>query len=124
MRTLKGIEPKRDKNYLKWVRDELECSICGCPFPDPHHLIGHGQGGMATKASDYFIMPLCRKHHDELHRGVNTWEMNHGNQIYWIARTMLLAASHGIKTKAEFMKEIDNYIVNQLDRETFYEWLV
>lgn len=37
------------------------------PADDPHHLIGHGQGGMGTKAHDLFVLPLCRKHHDKLH---------------------------------------------------------
>ncbi|MDK2548025.1 DUF968 domain-containing protein, partial [Escherichia coli] len=39
---------------------------------DPHHLIGHGQGGMGTKAHDLFVLPLCRKHHDELHVDIRT----------------------------------------------------
>lgn len=38
-------------------------------------------GGMGTKAHDLFTIPLCRQHHDELHRDPKLWEANYGNQI-------------------------------------------
>ena len=62
--------PKRIRwvkpEYLRWVKTQ-PCECCGMPSDDPHHLIGHGQGGMGTKAHDSFTLPLCRKHHTELH---------------------------------------------------------
>ncbi|WP_333780296.1 DUF968 domain-containing protein, partial [Escherichia coli] len=64
------LRPKRrrwvNEKYTRWVKTQ-PCACCGKPADDPHHLIGHGQGGMSTKAHDLFVLPLCRKHHDELH---------------------------------------------------------
>ncbi|HBD1141233.1 TPA: phage tail tape measure protein [Escherichia coli] len=64
------LRPKRrrwvNEKYTRWVKTQ-PCACCGKPADDPHHLIGHGQGGMGTKAHDLFVLPLCRKHHDELH---------------------------------------------------------
>lgn len=68
------------KKYLKWVKSQC-CCVCGNPADDPHHIIGHGQGGMGTKGHDLFCLPLCRGHHDELHRDPKLWESNHGSQI-------------------------------------------
>ncbi|XBY10331.1 DUF968 domain-containing protein [Escherichia coli] len=62
--------PKRrrwlNEKYTRWVKTQ-PCACCGQPADDPHHLIGHGQGGMGTKAHDIFTLPLCREHHNELH---------------------------------------------------------
>ncbi len=61
--------PKRrrwvNEKYTRWVKTQ-PCACCGKPADDPHHLIGHGQGGMGTE-HDIFTLPLCREHHDELH---------------------------------------------------------
>ncbi len=76
--------PKRERwtseKFTRWVKSQ-PCACCGNPSDDPHHIIGHGQGGMATKAHDFFTIPLCRKHHDELHRDLSRWEAEHGSQI-------------------------------------------
>lgn len=71
------LRPKRrrwvNEKYTRWVKTQ-PCACCGKPADDPHHLIGHGQGGMGTKAHDLFVLPLCRKHHDELHADRRTAE--------------------------------------------------
>lgn len=76
--------PKRqrweNKKWLKWVKSQ-QCCGCGSSADDPHHIIGHGQGGMATKAHDLFTIPLCRICHDALHADMHTWEAEHGSQI-------------------------------------------
>ncbi|WP_256814019.1 MULTISPECIES: DUF968 domain-containing protein [unclassified Serratia (in: enterobacteria)] len=76
--------PKRERwtseKFTRWVKSQ-PCACCGNPSDDPHHIIGHGQGGMATKAHDFFTIPLCRKHHDDLHRDMSRWEEEHGSQI-------------------------------------------
>ncbi|MDF9101674.1 DUF968 domain-containing protein, partial [Escherichia coli] len=40
--------PKRrrwvNEKYTRWVKTQ-PCACCGKPADDPHHLIGHGQGG-------------------------------------------------------------------------------
>jgi hypothetical protein len=65
------LRPKRRRwenpTYTRWVKAQ-QCACCNNPADDPHHVIGHGQGGMGTKAHDLFVLPLCRAHHDELHR--------------------------------------------------------
>ncbi len=57
----------RSKKHLAEVRSR-GCCVCGSPEADAHHLrvIGE-QRGLGIKNSDLFTIPLCRKHHDELH---------------------------------------------------------
>ncbi|CAI1880921.1 DUF968 domain-containing protein [Serratia fonticola] len=77
--------PKRHRwvnpKYLQWVKSQ-PCVCCGARADDPHHIIGHGQGGMGTKAHDLLTIPLCRLHHDDLHRDMSRWEAEHGSQVY------------------------------------------
>ncbi|WP_271311783.1 DUF968 domain-containing protein [Yersinia intermedia] len=76
--------PKRYRwesaKWLKWVKSQ-QCCGCGSSADDPHHIIGHGQGGMGTKAHDLFTIPLCRACHDALHADMRVWEAEHGSQI-------------------------------------------
>ena len=76
--------PKRHRwvnpKYLQWVKSQ-PCVCCGVRADDPHHIIGHGQGGMGTKAHDLLTIPLCRQHHDDLHRDMSRWEAEHGSQV-------------------------------------------
>lgn len=57
----------RSKKRMQAARD-LGCAICKNPIADAHHLrtIGHTRA-MSLKNGDDFTIPLCRKHHDELH---------------------------------------------------------
>jgi uncharacterized phage protein (TIGR02220 family) len=70
-----------DYKQEHWGDPTQPCTCCGNPSDDTHHIIGHGQGGMATKAHDFFTIPLCRKHHDDLHRDLSRWEEEYGSQI-------------------------------------------
>ncbi|WP_227732438.1 DUF968 domain-containing protein [Yersinia proxima] len=76
--------PKRqrweNKKWLKWVKSQ-QCCGCGSSADDPHHIIGHGQGGMGTKTHDLFTIPLCRICHDALHADMHAWEAEHGSQV-------------------------------------------
>ncbi|WP_342080095.1 DUF968 domain-containing protein [Yersinia enterocolitica] len=76
--------PKRHRwesaKWLKWVKSQ-QCCGCGGSADDPHHIIGHGQGGMGTKAHDLLTIPLCRACHDALHADMRVWEAEHGSQI-------------------------------------------
>lgn len=78
------LRPKKtraeDSKYTRWVKTR-PCCGCGARSDDPHHIIGHGQGGMGTKAHDFFTIPLCRKCHDALHEDVAAWEAEHGSQV-------------------------------------------
>jgi hypothetical protein len=78
----------RNKKYLSWVRQQPSV-ISGQYACDPHHIIGHGQGGMGLKASDLFAFPLTRFEHIELHQhGWKTWEEKHGSQWRFVAETL------------------------------------
>lgn len=53
-----------DEEFLKHVR-ALGCSVSGCRINtiNSHHLKTRGAGG-----SDYTCVPLCWKHHAEIHQ--------------------------------------------------------
>lgn len=91
--------PKRirwmDEKYLAWVKTQ-PCECCGMSSDDAHHLIGWGQGGMGTKAHDIFAIPLCRKHHTELHNDPVKFERNHGAQPAIIIRLLDRAFALGV----------------------------
>ena len=95
----KQIPRDRSKYYLNWVRTK-ECVVCGDAPSDPHHLIGHGQGGMGLKSSDYLAFPLCRLCHHNLHQvGQRRWEEEFGSQWehafrHFYVFKMLLGGSH------------------------------
>ncbi|MGG4662954.1 DUF968 domain-containing protein [Providencia vermicola] len=78
------LKPKLQRwvseKYLRWVKSQ-PCCVCNSIAHDAHHLIGYGQGGMGTKAHDLFTIPLCRIHHDELHKDKTEWERVHGSQL-------------------------------------------
>ncbi len=80
--------------YTKYVKG-LPCCVCGQQADDPHHLIGYGQGKMGGKAHDLFTIPLCRQHHDELHRDVSGWERRHGSQLQHLVATQDRALKEG-----------------------------
>ena len=75
------------EKYLSFVR-KLPCRVCGKAAGIAHHLIGHGEGNMGSKASDLFTIPLCHDHHQELHRDVHSWECLHGDQLWHVKETI------------------------------------
>ena len=97
------LKPKRrrweNEKYTRWVKSQ-QCMCCNNAADDPHHLIGHGQGGMGTKAHDLFVIPLCREHHDELHASVSAFEQKHGTQLELLLRFLDRALAIGVIAKA------------------------
>lgn len=93
------LRPKRrrweNEKYTRWVKAQ-QCACCSNAADDPHHLIGHGQGGMGTKAHDLFVIPLCRAHHDELHRDPVAFEAKYGSQIELLFRFIDRALAIGV----------------------------
>ncbi|MEM8385027.1 DUF968 domain-containing protein [Morganella morganii] len=81
--------------YLQWVKKQ-PCCVCGQQADDPHHIIGHGAGGMGTKAHDYEVIPLCRIHHDELHRDPTAWEAKYDSQNEFMAKCLRRAFGLGV----------------------------
>lgn len=84
----------KSRKYLDWVkRQECIHPMCSAPADDPHHLIGvGGRGGMGLTAPDMYTMPLCRRHHDEIHDTPSMWP----EQWQWICRTLERAINEGV----------------------------
>lgn len=93
------LKPKLQRwindSYLQWVKSQ-PCCVCNSIAHEAHHLIGHGQGGMGTKAHDLFTIPLCRIHHSELHKDPNGWERGHGSQLIFLIRFLDRSAALGV----------------------------
>lgn len=91
--------PKRIRwvspQFLVWVKNQ-PCLCCGQPADDAHHLIGWGQGGVGTKAHDIFTIPLCRKHHRQLHENPQAFEHEYGTQPVLIIRLLDRAYALGV----------------------------
>ena len=77
------LKPKaqviRSEKWLRWVKSQ-PCVCCGQTADDPHHLIGQGSGIMGGKTDDTDVIPLCRQHHNELHRDTTAFEQQYGTQ--------------------------------------------
>ena len=58
-----------DREHLEWV-STLPCCICGTKNQiQVHHLLKpySGKRGVSMRAGDDNVIPLCFKHHTELH---------------------------------------------------------
>jgi ERF superfamily len=67
---------KRSKAHLAFVASQ-PCLICQASPCDAHHLKIAQPRSLGQRVSDEFTVPLCRKHHRELHR--------HGHEANWWA---------------------------------------
>lgn len=67
---------RRSKTHLLFVRAQ-PCLICKQVPSDAHHLKFAQPRALGRKVSDEFTVPLCRVHHQDLHR--------HGNERAWWA---------------------------------------
>lgn len=90
----------RSGEYLRYVAS-YACLVCGLPS-EPHHAVG--RRGKGLKPSDFGCVPLCRDHHEQLHRsGRRAFERFH--------RTSLLEAAfnlvHRYITGAWLTMELD-----------------
>lgn len=65
---------QRDREHLKYVTTQ-PCLLCSHAPSDAHHLSFAQPRALGRKVSDEFTVPLCRKHHRELHQS--------GNEIAW-----------------------------------------
>ncbi len=70
-------------DYKKYI-ETLPCLICG-GVADGHHCfgVGIGRNRKTPKWEDFTIIPLCRKHHQELHQiGIKKFEEKYKINLY------------------------------------------
>jgi ERF superfamily len=67
IRSLGKTARLRDKDHRRFVLRQA-CLVCGRVPSDPHHLTFTQPRALGRRASDEFIVPVCRIHHRELHR--------------------------------------------------------
>ena len=70
----------RNKAHLVFVAAQ-PCLVCQRSPCDAHHLKFAQPRSLGRKVSDEFTVPLCREHHNELHR--------HGNEMAWWANLQI-----------------------------------
>ncbi|OSI77934.1 single-stranded DNA-binding protein [Bradyrhizobium canariense] len=71
---------KRSKDHRLFVRGQ-PCLVCQQTPCDAHHLKFAQPRALGRKVGDEFTVPLCRAHHEELHR--------HGNERAWWANLQI-----------------------------------
>ena len=89
---------RRNKAHLALVASQ-PCLLCQSGACDAHHLKMAQPRSLGRKVSDEFTVPLCRKHHRELHRHGNerAWWQNHGIDPLPVAATLWeTGPTHGI----------------------------
>ena len=64
----------RDKDHLRYVAAQ-PCLLCSATPSDAHHVRFAQPRAMSRKVGDDFTVPLCRKHHRDLH--------DSGNEAAW-----------------------------------------
>lgn len=67
--------------HLKRVR-LLPCLVCGSPNTEAHHLLRGVVRGMGRRADDSKVIPLCSRHHRDLHQD--------GNETVYLAKRGIL----------------------------------
>lgn len=71
---------KRNKTHLAFVREQ-PCLVCKQTPSDAHHIKFAQARALSRKVSDEFTVPLCRLHHQDLHR--------QGNEKGWWANMQI-----------------------------------
>jgi hypothetical protein len=109
-------KPYRNKKIAKAIHENCVCCITGRPYPDPHHLIGHGYSGMGTKAPDWAQMALTHELHTELHNhGWKAFESKYGRtQKSMVAETLFKMHCDGFIDVAEL--PVDDWVIEEMEK--------
>ena len=88
---------KRSKAHLAFIRSQA-CLVCKRAPADAHHLKFAQPRTLGRKVSDEFTVPLCRSHHQGLHR--------HGNEKAWwtTCRSRRSRSRRSCGTQVRFMR--------------------
>ena len=76
---------RRNKAHLAFIAEQ-PCLICKRSPCDAHHLKFAQPNTLGRKVGDEFTVPLCRDHHNELHR--------HGSEMAWWGNLNISALDH------------------------------
>lgn len=93
----------RSTAHRDWVRSH-HCSVPGCQLMpiEVAHVNRAAHRGIGMKASDAFVVSLCREHHAESHRGEKTFEAKHGIRLMKLAEEFYRASPHRTKLDDPF----------------------
>lgn len=97
-----GITRARSGRYLRHIRGR-PCLICGSPG-EAHHLTYAQPRGLGLKSGDQYCVPLCHKHHMDLHQGAwperTYWALHGIDPLIWAEGTYgKWARDNGIDTE-------------------------
>jgi len=95
--------PRRhNEKHLQFMRGR-PCIICGGSPCDAHHIkfadarvLKPQSSNIGMKADDRFTLPLCRRHHEECHRGERKFF-----ESYHTDAVLMALALHSISGDAE-----------------------
>lgn len=74
---LKTARPSKSAGRAHMARvAQLPCVACGAMGVQVHHVI-HDRFSQ-RRASDFDTIPLCKRHHDELHADKTAWRAKYG----------------------------------------------
>jgi hypothetical protein len=91
----------RDKGHREFVATQ-PCLVCGRRPSDAHHLPFAQPRALGRKVSDEFTVPLCREHHEEVHRRGDEarWWKDAGMNAIAIARDLWARTQSTGRTKS------------------------
>jgi hypothetical protein len=104
---------RRSKAHLAYVREQA-CVVCQRQPCDAHHLKFAEARAIGRKVSDEFTVPMCRDHHNELHRHGNekAWWTNLGISPLELAKDFWMASPIRISSSRLRTQGIDEGSVN------------
>ena len=85
---------RRDPKHLAWVREQ-NCCVPSCMegLVQAHHVRLASTSGIGHKPPDWWVVPLCVRHHVEIHsHGAKTFEAAHAVNLAELANWYALTS--------------------------------